>query len=110
MILCKRTENFFQGNMSNTIKIIFTSDVHGKVFPHDYSTGKEGAFGLLKLASLINEIRDENTVLIDNGDTLQGSALQLYHFVRGEKKTSPVTKAMAAMKYNHLNIGNHDLD
>lgn len=100
--------------MSNKIRIISTSDVHGKVLPFNYGTGEQGEFGFAKLASLIKTLKDENTILIDNGDTLEGSPLQLFHMKEKMKdenmEPSPVSKAMNHMGYDIINLGNHDFD
>ena len=119
--------------MSNTIRIISTSDVHGKVLPHSYADGRELNCGFVKLAALVDELRTENTILIDNGDTLDGSPLQSFYYAQqrsmkndghdAEKDgsgrssamesdfdESPVSKAMALMKYDYINVGNHDFD
>lgn len=53
------------------IKIYATSDLHGTLTPYRYSDQKEMNFGMMKLSKLIH--KDENTLLIDNGDVLQGS-------------------------------------
>ena len=117
--------------MSNTIRIISTSDVHGKVLPHSYADGRELALGFVKLADLIDSLRTENTILIDNGDTLDGSPLQSFYYseVAGEnadaadaageyggascdlsREAAPVSAAMRLMGYDYVNIGNHDFD
>ena len=57
-----------------------TSDVHGYVFPYSYATGKDADQGFAKVSSTIKELKDENTILIDNGDVLEGSPLAYYHF------------------------------
>lgn len=107
--------------MSN-IRIISTSDVHGKVLPHSYADGRELDSGFAKLATLIDSLRSENTILIDNGDTLQGSPIQSFYysqqkimkaldeFYGDNYKPSPVSKAMSLMWYDYINIGNHDFD
>lgn len=96
--------------MSNRIRIITTSDVHGKVMPHSYADGHELDLGFAKIAGLIDGLGRENTILVDNGDTLEGSPLQSCFFRNGREKTSPVTTAMRLMKYDYINIGNHDFD
>ena len=116
--------------MSN-IRIISTSDVHGKVLPHSYADGRELDSGFAKLATLIEGLRRENTILIDNGDTLDGSPLQSYYYAQqraahgsaaeaaaddgvttmlATSAESPVSKAMSLMWYDYINIGNHDFD
>lgn len=94
----------------NRIRLLLTSDVHGKVFPHSYADGSKKNFGFGRISSAIKELRDENTILIDNGDVLEGSPLQLYHMMTElrDREPSPVSRVMAAMNYDYINLGNHD--
>ena len=61
--------------MNERIRILATSDVHAYCYPNSYSTGKEENCGYAKLSSLISLLRDENTLLIDNGDNLSGAPI-----------------------------------
>ena len=54
--------------MKQVLRIIFTSDVHGYFFPTDYNDRNEKPMGLFHIASRFN--KDENTLIIDGGDTL----------------------------------------
>lgn len=94
----------------NRIRILTTSDVHGKICPWSYGDGSPCNYGFAKLYPIIRRLRDENTILIDNGDTLEGSPLQMHHFKRVREGISPVTKVMKEMGYDYINLGNHDFD
>ena len=52
--------------------------MHGNLVPVDYVTGQPVARGLAKIATLIREARagNPNTLLIDCGDTIQGTPLE----------------------------------
>lgn len=90
------------------IRILATSDVHGYIYPYSYANKKEENIGLARVSTLINKLRDENTILIDNGDNLEGSPLMYYH-MHGSKFTSfPVAQALNYIGYDYVNIGNHD--
>ncbi len=91
------------------IRVLATSDVHGYIYPYDYATNDEKNMGLAKLSDLINSLRDENTIVIDNGDSLEGSPLSFYHFHSGNK-IHPVTKAFKFINYDYINLGNHDFN
>ncbi len=105
-------EKMKSDSVKNRIRILMTSDVHGKVFPHSYSDGSPKNYGFGRLAGTIEKLRDENTILIDNGDTLEGSPLQLFHMMSDlrEREPSPVSRIMKAMKYDFINLGNHDFN
>ena len=66
--------------MSNKIKILSTSDIHGTIYPYAYADGKSLDEGLAKIKTLVDSLRDENTIVIDNGDTIEGSPFTYYHY------------------------------
>lgn len=93
------------------ITVLATSDEHGNIYPIDYYTLKPANRGLAKVYSLIKQIRKENpnTVLISNGDTIQGSPLT-YYFTKIEKDVvHPMMLVMNYMGYDALIIGNHEI-
>ena len=69
------------------ITILGTTDLHGNINPIDYYTNKPDNRGIAKVATLIKRIRKEhpNVLLIDSGDTIQGSPLESFH---GRKNNS----------------------
>ena len=92
------------------IRLIATSDIHGVVFPWSYADGRKRNSGLARIRNLVRVMDDDNTVVIDNGDTLQGSPLSFYHYAKQPQDVSPVTKAMNLIAYDYVNLGNHDFD
>ena len=96
--------------MGKRIRILTSSDVHGVLFPYEYAKGRGRNWGLAKLSGLIRSLRGPDTILIDNGDTLEGSPLSFYHYAKCPPLESPMTAAMAMMRYDFVNLGNHDFD
>lgn len=92
------------------IKILATSDIHGYVMNYRYSDNKITNIGLARLAALINKIKDENTVIIDNGDTIQGSPLTYYHHLYHENEINPLALCLNKIGYDYINLGNHDFN
>ncbi len=92
------------------IQIFATSDVHGYIMPTRYSDRKLDSIGLTRIQSIIEKHRDANTLLIDNGDVLQGSPLNYFHSLFKENEVHPMAKAMLNMKYDYYNVGNHDFN
>ena len=91
-----------------SFKISYTSDIHGYFSNLDYSSGKELASGLCNCAGLF--ARGENTLVIDGGDTLQGSPFTYYyHKTRRDGEYLP-SKVMNAAGYQFVTLGNHDFD
>jgi 2',3'-cyclic-nucleotide 2'-phosphodiesterase/3'-nucleotidase len=107
-----------------TVSILATTDMHGNIFPVDYFNGKPVGRGLAKAATLIREARRENpnSVVIDCGDTIQGTPLEYVyqstfragkgpgglavslHKLRGD----PMMMAMNRIGYDAMAVGNHE--
>lgn len=96
--------------MANRIRILATSDIHGYIYPHNYADSLLKNMGLARLNTLIQALRDENTIVIDNGDVLQGSALLYHHNRFHPDRVSPGSAAMKMVGYDYVNLGNHDFD
>ena len=100
-----------------------TSDLHGSVFNWDYFTNAEyddcakNDIGLAKLATLVESVRSargrDHTLMIDAGDTIQGTPLA-YYFARIAPITDgtvhPMAAAMSHIGYDAAALGNHEFD
>ncbi|MDU1874333.1 2',3'-cyclic-nucleotide 2'-phosphodiesterase [Citrobacter sp.] len=97
------------------LRIMETTDLHSNMMDFDYykDTPTE-KFGLVRTASLINAARGEvkNSVLVDNGDLIQGSPLGDYMAAKGLKagEIHPVYKALNTLDYAVGNLGNHEFN
>lgn len=96
--------------MANKFKILVTSDLHSYLFPINYADNSVYAGSMSRVSSLISKLRDENTLLIDNGDNLEGSPLSFYHYQYHADEPYCVSQAMRDLRYDYLNVGNHDFD
>ena len=98
------------------LRIMETTDLHVHVFPYDYYADKpRDTVGLARTASLIKGIRDEatNSLLIDNGDFLQGNPMGDYiAYERGMKDGDihPVIAAMNTLGFDASTLGNHEFN
>jgi len=92
------------------ITILGTTDLHGNINPIDYYTNKSDNRGLAKVATLINRVRKEqpNTLLIDSGDTIQGSPLESFHSRKNNVRTDPMMLVMNSLNYDAMAVGNHE--
>ena len=98
------------------LRIMETTDLHVHVFPYDYYADKpRDTIGLARTASIIKDIRAEatNSMLIDNGDFLQGNPMGDYiAYERGMKEGDmhPVITAMNAVGFDATTLGNHEFN
>lgn len=95
------------------IRVLATTDLHGNIYPYDYYSGKPAERGLAKLATLIKQERTANTLLVDCGDTIQGTPLETVHesaVKRGDKSPDPMMLAMNELHYDSMTVGNHEFN
>jgi 2',3'-cyclic-nucleotide 2'-phosphodiesterase/3'-nucleotidase len=108
-----------------SLTVLGTTDLHGHVFNWDYFkdaeyTDKAGnAQGLARISTLVNEIREEkgrcNTLLLDAGDTIQGTPLT-YYYAKVDPITAkggpvhPMAQAMNAIGFDAAALGNHEFN
>ncbi|WP_405967033.1 5'-nucleotidase C-terminal domain-containing protein [Streptomyces sp. NBC_00015] len=107
------------------LTVLGTTDLHGHVFNWDYFKDAEykdaagNAQGLARISTLVNQIRKEkgreNTLLLDAGDTIQGTPLT-YYYAKVDPITAkggpvhPMAQAMNAIGYDAAALGNHEFN
>ncbi|MFH9179364.1 bifunctional metallophosphatase/5'-nucleotidase [Streptomyces albogriseolus] len=107
------------------LTVMGTTDLHGHVFNWDYYKDAEyqdpagNAQGLARVSTLVNRIRQErgreNTLLLDAGDTIQGTPLT-YYYAKVDPITAeggpvhPMAQAMNAIGYDAVALGNHEFN
>ncbi|WP_432925073.1 bifunctional metallophosphatase/5'-nucleotidase [Microbispora sp. CA-135349] len=107
-----------------TITVMASSDTHGNALNWDYYKNAEyddsahNDVGLAKISTMVSKIRADrgadHTLLFDSGDTLQGTPLD-YYYAKVEPITStgevhPMAKAMNAIGYDAVTLGNHEFN
>jgi 2',3'-cyclic-nucleotide 2'-phosphodiesterase / 3'-nucleotidase len=107
-----------------TITVMSSSDLHGNALNWDYFKNAEfddaahNDVGLAKVSTLVNQIRAdrgaEHTMLLDSGDTIQGTPLDYYYAkvepITETGETHPMAKAMNAIGYDAVTLGNHEFN
>lgn len=79
------------------LRIVETTDIHTNLMDYDYYKDKASdQIGLTRAATLVKQARAEveNSVLVDNGDLIQGSPMGDYMAAKGIKlaKCTPFIK------------------
>ena len=93
--------------MEKQLKIYYTSDTHGYLFPTDYISKEEKRMGVLSCASAFQ--KDGNTLVLDGGDTIQGSAFAKYLQMHPEEQ-GLLSEVFNAAGYDYVTLGNHDFN
>ena len=99
-----------------TLAVLETTDLHFNVRSYDYfKLADDPSYGFERTASQIRKARSDfaNTLLVDNGDTIQGTALADY-----EAQVAPIAceqqlsmyKAMGVLKFDAGTLGNHEFN
>ena len=93
------------------VLVLATSDLHGEVDSLMRQPDAKKPRGLLYLSPLLQELRQQftNTILLDAGDTLQGSP-SAFLFGFHHVKDSFIIQLMNQLKYDAVVLGNHDLE
>lgn len=94
------------------IAILSTTDLHGNIYPIDYNTNRPDSRGLARVASVVKHerSRDPDLLLLDCGDTIQGTPLTFHHARVNNKPADPMMAAMSAMGYDAMAVGNHEYE
>ncbi|MDT6979630.1 bifunctional metallophosphatase/5'-nucleotidase [Levilactobacillus zymae] len=97
------------------LKIVSTSDVHGYLYPTNYSHRHDlRDYGWLRAATLLRQLQraDANdiTLTIDNGDWIQGSALASYLATQAPQQAPLFSQLLNAAHYDVGVLGNHEFN
>jgi 2',3'-cyclic-nucleotide 2'-phosphodiesterase/3'-nucleotidase len=108
-----------------TVTVLATTDMHGNLYPIDYGSDQPAARGLAKMATVIRaaEAENPNHLLIDCGDTIQGTPLEFVYqtLVRtgagplglhpaAPLERDPMMAAMSRLGYAAMTVGNHEFN
>ena len=94
--------------MDKRLTIYFTSDLHGYFSPLNYASGEHADTGAANCMARFEN--DGNTLIIDGGDTLQGSPLTYYLRKNGLDGAALCARVMNCAGYDFFTLGNHDFN
>ncbi|MBS3742068.1 MAG: 5'-nucleotidase C-terminal domain-containing protein [Candidatus Cloacimonetes bacterium] len=104
--------SFLSSQNIDTLFILETNDVHGRIFSYNYYKDEPADIGLAQVYTRIKEYRQkhDHVLLVDAGDAIQGTPLtQYFNFVEPEKP-HPMILAMNEMGYAAFAVGNHEIE
>ncbi|HEV2615546.1 MAG TPA: 5'-nucleotidase C-terminal domain-containing protein [Candidatus Acidoferrales bacterium] len=95
-----------------TLTLLSTTDSHGHLLAWDDMTNKPANWGLAKIATLVETIRATapNVLLLDCGDTIEGTPLAYYFNVKKPALPNPEIAVFNAMHYDAMAVGNHEFN
>ena len=96
-----------------SVTVLTTTDVHGYVYPYDYNTNQFIDNSLAEAYTIIQneQAANKNNLLLDAGDTLQGTPLaSFYNSIDTSWQTHPLFAVYDLMHYDAVCIGNHDFN
>lgn len=95
------------------IKLLGTSDVHGRIVPWSYGADVEDKSGsYAQIATYVKEVRKnhKNVILADIGDAIQDNQVEVFAKTEKYYKDNPVPKVLNAMGYDFFVLGNHEFN
>ena len=95
------------------IKILGTSDIHGRVVPWSYGADVEDKSGsYAQIATYVKDVRknNKNVVLVDVGDAIQDNQVDVFAKDKKYYKNHPVPKVLNEMNYDIFVLGNHEFN
>ena len=97
---------------SITVSIMTTTDMHGRAYDWNSYTNSALSNNFLQAAKLVAERRAavDDSILIDVGDILQGSALSSYNILQEGGENSPMATALRYIGYDAFVLGNHEFN
>jgi 2',3'-cyclic-nucleotide 2'-phosphodiesterase / 3'-nucleotidase len=100
------------GKGRKSITILETTDVHGVILPYDFIEKENLNVSIASSFNYIKQIKKEKdaTVLLDNGDNLQGQPDVYYYNYIDTVQQHFVSEVMNYMGYDACTVGNHDIE
>lgn len=95
------------------IKLLGTSDVHGRIVPWSYGADVEDKSGsYAQIATYVKDVRknNKNVVLVDVGDAIQDNQVDVFAKDKKYYKDHPVPKVLNEMNYDIFVLGNHEFN
>lgn len=93
-----------------SLEIYVTTDLHGMLLPFDNTEGEAVDCSLANLASVVESKGNDNIILLDNGDILQGDPLAYYYNFIDTAGSHIIADILNHLGYDAASVGNHDIE
>lgn len=95
------------------IRMIETTDVHGRFFPYDFINQQPTDGSLARVSSYVDSLRTiygDRLLLMDAGDVLQGQPVVTYYNYEKTDVENIAASVSNFMRYDVQTMGNHDVE
>lgn len=117
LALCGLATPMTSASAQNTetvrLRVIETSDVHGRFFPYDFIERTPARGSLARISHYVDSLRQtygDRLILLDNGDILQGQPTCYYSNYVATRDSNIVARLLNYMHYDAATVGNHDIE
>lgn len=94
------------------VVMLGTTDIHGTFFQYDFINQTPAPYSLAAVSQYVKDVRAEGnkTVLLDNGDILQGQPEVYYYNFIDTVSVHLCAEILNYMRYDAATAGNHDIE
>ena len=95
------------------IKLLGTSDVHGRIVPWSYGADVEDKSGsYAQIATYVKQVRaaNKNVLLVEVGDAIQDNQVEVFAKDPKYYNDHPIPKVLNEMNYDIFVLGNHEFN
>ena len=99
--------------VSHSIAVVSTTDMHGRAASKEVATAKEDTSSMPRVATAVNNVREkfgDDMIIIDNGDTIQGTLMAQYAINNKMDEINPMVSALSYIGYDVWTMGNHEFN
>lgn len=95
------------------LRMIETTDVHGRFFPYDFVRQQPTEGSLVRVSSYVDSLRNiygDRLLLMDAGDVLQGQPVVTYYNYEKTDVPNVASGVSNYLRYDVQTMGNHDVE
>lgn len=95
------------------LRMIETTDVHGRFFPYDFVRQQPTEGSLARVSSYVDSLRNiygDRLLLMDAGDVLQGQPVVTYYNYEKTDVPNVASDVSNYLRYDVQTMGNHDVE